>query len=244
MKEGRLSNTSIPSQWWAQSFSRKLKLKQFTRFSLYQEKDGLQKWIFILISVMTVTKFECRPHIESFRRRRKQVTVILCAGGVYFYLSDQDSLFWTLLCTLSSFNPSLNPCPSLNQTRLLKLHQATSPPFHPFIQFLQLYLRLAAVALQATLIGTDCSFLLLNNLYSHRKIKPNVPRKESWEGEGGGYWAYIQHQYHHRGKMKCLQWMGKVNPLLGSHKGTMAAYNMLPVWYIMIHILYCTVCFM
>lgn len=126
---------------------------------------------------------------------------------------------------------------------LLKLHHAASPSFHPFISSLQPHLRLAAAALTSRNNRHRLFFPLLNNLYSHRKMQANVPKTllkcqphreiPSEEGrgrEGGGYWAHFQHQRLHQGGNELFVVNGRVNLLVGSHKGT-TVYNMLQICY-------------
>lgn len=88
---------------------------------------------------------------------------------VYFFLV---LLSYTLLPPLIHTSILVTP---LNTP--LRFHHATSPPIHPFIPF-PLYLRLAAAALTSHSNRHRLFFRQLNNLYSHRKIYPKVPRMQ------------------------------------------------------------------
>ncbi len=94
-------------------------------------------------------------------------------------------------------------------------------------------------------------FPLLNNLYSHRKIQPNVPRmllkcKPHWEtpsegGKGGSAAAVATELTSNpnasiKGENELFVVNMRVNLLLGSHRGAVAVYNMLHVCYCMFQI--------
>lgn len=133
----------------------------------------------------------------------------------------------------------------------LKPHHATSPSFHPFKPFLMLNLRLAAVAFASHSGGRRLFFPVLNNLYSHRKIKPNVPemrlkcqphRGMPSEEEREREWQRLLSTHptpvSPSGGNELFVLNGRVNLLLSCHKETMGVHNMMQICYSMFHISY------